>query len=283
MWDEVGPDCFRRRYESFDLNIGAVRGADGLLLIDTRCHAVEARELLDDLRVFGPQPVRRIVNTHWHFDHCWGNATIRAASPGAEIYGHERLARWARDFFAEEKESVKQRWPELAADEIDAVELVLPDHEVHDVLTIDLGDREVVLRHPGRGHTDNDLVIVVPDATVVFAGDIVEESAPPAYGDDCFPLEWPATNVELLEWIAPDATVVPGHGDVIDRAFVAHQLEDVARVATTIRVLHAAGVPLADALPAAEWPFPPERLGAAVERGYAQLESVHKQERDPGR
>ena len=113
MWDEVVPDCFRRRYESFDLNIGAVRGADGLLLIDTRCHAVEARELLDDLRVLGPQPVRRIVNTHWHFDHCWGNATIRAASPGAEIYGHERLARWARNFFVEEKESVKQRWPEL--------------------------------------------------------------------------------------------------------------------------------------------------------------------------
>jgi hypothetical protein len=58
-WDEVGERCYRRRYESYDLNVGVVRGADALLLLDTRCHAGEVGELLDDLRVFGTRPITR--------------------------------------------------------------------------------------------------------------------------------------------------------------------------------------------------------------------------------
>ena len=75
-WQEVGERCYRRRYESLDLNIGVVRGSDALLLIDTRCHDREAAELLDELRAFDTRPVRWIVNTHWHFDHTFGNDAI---------------------------------------------------------------------------------------------------------------------------------------------------------------------------------------------------------------
>ena len=157
------------------------------------------------------------------------------------------------------------------SDEIDEIELVLPDHYVDDELTVDLGDRGVSIRSPGRGHTDNDLVAVVSDSGTVFAGDIVEESAPPSYGDDCFPLDWPATNARLLSWIEPGATVVPGHGDVIDRAFVAGQNNAIEQVAQTIRELHAAGVLEADTLATGEWAFPRERLAEAVRRGYAEL------------
>ena len=49
-WEEVGDRCYRRRYESYDLNVGLVRGADALLLFDTRCHDGEVAELLDELR-----------------------------------------------------------------------------------------------------------------------------------------------------------------------------------------------------------------------------------------
>jgi glyoxylase-like metal-dependent hydrolase (beta-lactamase superfamily II) len=269
-WEEVGDGCFRRRYRTFDLNIGVVRATDGLFVIDTRCHAGQAEELLQDLRALGRQPVRRIVNTHGHFDHCWGNATIRAASPEVEIWGHTRIVGWHEQHTEEAKQWLRGAHPEWT-DWIDRVEVVLPDHLVVDEETIDLGDRSVVLRHPGRGHTDNDLVVVVPDADVVFAGDIVEESAPPAYGDDCYPLDWPATNARLLEWVTPPATVVPGHGGVVDRSFVVAQLEEIERVAATIQELFAAGVPLADAIDAAEWPFPPERLHHAIARGYALL------------
>ena len=270
MWDEVGNGCFRRRYESFDLNIGVVRGADGFFVVDTRCGPTEARELLDELRVLGNAPVRRILNSHWHFDHCWGNATIRAASPAVEIWGHARIVEWNARYHHEQQDFLRARHPEWS-EEIDAIEPVLPDHYVADEETIDLGDRAVSIRFPGRGHTDNDLVAIVSDTGTVFAGDIVEESAPPSYGDDCYPLEWPATNGQLLDWIAPGATVVPGHGDVIDRAFVAEQNAAIAQVATTIRSLHAAGVSEADALAAGEWAFPRERLAEAVRRGYAVL------------
>jgi glyoxylase-like metal-dependent hydrolase (beta-lactamase superfamily II) len=270
MWDEVGDRCYRWRYENFDLNIGVVVGADGFFVIDTRCGPTEAHELLDDLRTLGSQPVRRILNSHWHFDHCWGNATIRAEYPEVEIWGHERIAYWNERFTVETQDFLRARHPEWS-DEIDEIDLVLPDHYVHDELTVDLGDRGVSIRCPGRGHTDNDLVAVVSDTGTVFAGDIVEESAPPSYGDDCFPLDWPESNARLLSWIEVGATVVPGHGDVIDRAFVAEQNTAIGAVATTIRELHAGGVAEADALAAAEWTFPRERLTQAVRRGYAEL------------
>ena len=94
---------------------------------------------------------------------------------------------------------------------------------------LDLGDRGVELAHLGRGHTDNDLVVSVPGAGVVYAGDLLEESAPPAYGDDCFPLDWPGT-ADALVARAP-TTFVPGHGDVMGLAAAAEQATAIAAVA----------------------------------------------------
>src|SRR6476646_11133865 len=140
-WQEVGDRCYRRRYESFDLNIGVVRGSDALLLIDTRCHDREAGELLDELQVFGTRPIRWIVNTHWHFDHSFGNETIaRTAGPAVEIWGHRVM----RDELLQWSDEAKERWsaerPEWASD-FAAVEIVAPDHLVDDLAVIDLGDR----------------------------------------------------------------------------------------------------------------------------------------------
>jgi glyoxylase-like metal-dependent hydrolase (beta-lactamase superfamily II) len=272
-WQEVGARCYRRRYESLDLNIGVVQGADALLVIDTRCHDREAGELLDDLRVFGTKPIRWVVNTHWHFDHSFGNAAVaRAAGPRLEIWGHrvmrDELIAWA--------DEAKERWGAARPDWVDdfaAVEIVPPDHLVDDVAVIDLGDRAVRMQHYGPAHTGGDLVTFVDDVGVVFAGDLVEEGAPPSFGSDCHPFGWPVCNAAMLEQIAPHATVVPGHGDVVDRAYVARQLADLDSLAETIRELHAAGVAVDDALAAARgrWPFPEAALPVAVERGYAAL------------
>lgn len=138
-------------------------------------------------------------------------------------------------------------------------------------LVLDLGDRQVELVHPGRGHTGGDLVVRVPDADVLLAGDLVEESAAPGYGDDCWPLEWPATLDLVLGLAGPGTVVVPGHGAVVDRVFVADQREEVAAVAETIRQLAVAGVPPERALAEGTWPFPATGLSAAVRRGYAHL------------
>ena len=91
--------------------------------------------------------------------------------------------------------------------------LTPPDHLVAERVTLDLGDRAVELVDLGRGHTGNDLVVVVPAAGVVFAGDLLEESAPPAFGTTASrssgrprPVQW---------WPKEEAVYVPGHGDVM--------------------------------------------------------------------
>ena len=65
--------------------------------------------------------------------------------------------------------------------------------------------------------------------------------------------------------------VVPGHGAPVDREFVEIQRNDIGIVAQTIRDLAARGVPVDEALDAADWPFDPEHLANAVRRGYEHL------------
>ena len=100
---------------------------------------------------------------------------------------------------------------------------------------LDVGGREVVLRFLGRGHTDHDLVVEVEaagDATVIFAGDLVEQGAPPAF-EDAWPAEWPAT-LGRLHALAR-GPVVPGHGAVVDAAFVGAQREELLAVLEALR------------------------------------------------
>jgi glyoxylase-like metal-dependent hydrolase (beta-lactamase superfamily II) len=215
------------------------------------------------------------VNSHWHFDHTFGNAAVRAAAPAAAIWGHrvmrDELLRWSDD----KRARLAAERPEWQAD-LDAVDVVPPDHlvdEVDEVARIDLGDREVELRHFGPAHTGGDLVLFADDGHVVYAGDLVEEGAPPAIGLDAHVFDWPVNNHALLAAIAADATVVPGHGDVVEREFVARQQRELAQVADLIRELHAAGVAEADALARGRgrWPFPDDSLHEAVASGYAEL------------
>lgn len=282
----MGDGVFRRRYRSFDLNIGVVVGRDALLVVDTRGSHRQADELRSHLAELGPAPVRWVVNTHGHFDHCFGNARFRPPLGRAELWGHEAIV----PYLAVNGERARRAMVEANPDhreELEEVVVTPPDHLVGDAGSIDLGDREVRLHHVGRGHTDNDLVVVVPDAGVVFAGDLVEESAPPAFGDDAFPLDWPATAARLVHLVdlagdghgdgdgaGAGATVVPGHGDVVDRAFTEAQRHDLAAVADLVRELHGAGVPAERALADGgdRWPWPAGGLAEAVRRGYAQLD-----------
>jgi glyoxylase-like metal-dependent hydrolase (beta-lactamase superfamily II) len=86
----------------------------------------------------------------------------------------------------------------------------------------------VALRHLGSGHTDHDLLVDVPDAGVVFAGDLVEQGAPPDLAEADL-AAWPATLTALLALGRP--IVVPGHGDPVDAAFVAEQRDRLQEIA----------------------------------------------------
>ena len=268
---EVAERVWVARYDWFDLNITLVGGDRGLLVVDTHGSAGAAREVVGDVRRLGAGEVTGIVNTHWHFDHTFGNGTFGAAYGDLPIHAHEN----ARDELEVGGEELKQRYADSPDDphreDVMSTEIVLPDETFSSARVLDLGDRAVELVHPGRGHTAGDLVVRVPDVDVVLAGDLIEESGPPGFGADSHPLEWPHSLDIVLGLLTPASVVVPGHGSPVDREFVEVQRNDIGIVAQTIRDLVGRGVPLAQALDAAEWPFPKAGLEQAVARGYEAL------------
>jgi glyoxylase-like metal-dependent hydrolase (beta-lactamase superfamily II) len=274
---EVADGVWVARYEWFDVNVSLVRGASGLLVVDTHASALAAAQVVEDVRALGAGEVVAVVNTHEHFDHTFGNVTFR------EEYG-DALPIHATDVAADRTiaagERVKRDYEadtdDPHRDEVLATPIVPADHVFSSASVLALGDRGVELVHPGRGHTGGDLVVRVPDADVLVAGDLLEESAPPVYGGDSFPLDWPLTLDLVINLMTPGSVVVPGHGAVVDREFVFDQRADLGVVAETIRDLAGRGVPVADALAEAEWPFPREGLAHAVRRGYEQLPRSQK-------
>jgi glyoxylase-like metal-dependent hydrolase (beta-lactamase superfamily II) len=161
---------------------------------------------------------------------------------------------------------VIEEMPELA-EELREVELVPPARTFAERASIDLGGRTVDVRYLGRGHTDNDVVAVV--GNVVFAGDLVEQGAPPSFGDS-FPLEWPKTGERLLEVVT--GPVVPGHGDVVDAAFVRTQLEEIREAARVAKEGWAFGAEMIKVC--RTMPFPEPVARECIRRAWAQLEGA---------
>lgn len=264
---EVGDEVYVLRYPVLDVNATLVVGDDAALLVDTLATAGQATELAAAIRAITGNPWT-VVNTHHHFDHTFGNDTLGS---GCAIWAHEETAALLREraeaIRRDAYEEVLRLAPELAADLL-AVRIVAPTHTVHHESTVDVGGRPVVLRHLGRGHTGGDLVVLVPDADVLVAGDLVEEAAAPSFGD-AYPLEWPEAVAELLRHTTPSTAVVPGHGSVVGHNFVRGQHEELAALAWVIRDGHADGAPAASV--AAKAPFGPDAALVAVRRGYAEL------------
>jgi len=227
-WDELGAGVFRRRYARFDQNVGVVIGTDSACVIDSRATHADADQLRAELAPLTSIPVRWLVNTHMHWDHTFGNARF----PEAVIVGH----RMCRLRLVEDGEGMRQRLlaaPWITEDDRPAfreVEIVPPSLTFETSIRIHLGDRTLDVTHLGRGHTDNDVVVTVGD--VCFAGDLVEEGAPPSFSD-AYPDEWVAT-LDVLAPMAP-ATIVPGHGDVVDPAHVRSQREAIAAAVAHLR------------------------------------------------
>jgi glyoxylase-like metal-dependent hydrolase (beta-lactamase superfamily II) len=262
-WTEHADGVFSKRYQSLDLNIGAIVCGSGLLVIDTRAHHAQARELIDDLKRVSRLPVHWVINTHHHWDHTFGNGEFA----DTDIWGHERCRINLADSGQSMLEKVKATAPHQAA-AFDEVLIVPPNHTFEDAATVEFGTRTVEMLHLGRGHTDNDVVVRLPDAEVTFAGDLIEEGAPPSFSD-AFTLEWPHTVGRMLELI--DGPVIPGHGAIVDAEFVATQRDELAEVARLARQRHAEGMTVRRAVELGG-PYPDDPLGWAFRRAWAQLE-----------
>jgi glyoxylase-like metal-dependent hydrolase (beta-lactamase superfamily II) len=209
-WAEVGDGVFVRRHLSFDLNVGLILGGQRCLVVDTCATGAEGIDLAQAVRRVTDLPWT-VVNTHGHFDHFFGNAAFTPADVWAHAAGLEAM--------------------QCAASEYEQTATVLPNRTFDsEQVELYLGDRMIALRFLGRGHTDHDVIVDV--GSVVFAGDLVEEGAPPAF-EDAFPLEWPGTVDRLLQL---DASIfVPGHGATVGRGFVRTQHAELEQVADAAR------------------------------------------------
>jgi glyoxylase-like metal-dependent hydrolase (beta-lactamase superfamily II) len=258
---EIGDRVWVRRYRFADQTIGVIGGDDGLLVIDTRSSHRQAAELQEDVRELAA-PVRWIVNSHMHSDHCFGNAPFEDA--GVELWGHHRCASGLQATGEKQRAQLIEAAPDMA-EELREVIITPPRHTFADAAMIDVGGRRVELRYLGRGHTDNDIVITVPDAAVLFAADLLENGAPPWFGD-AFPLDWPATVERLLGIVT--GPVVPGHGEVADRALAERQLGELREIADLGQRVADGDLGLEDAV--ARGPFGPEASREPIERAVAQ-------------
>ncbi|MGZ4444208.1 MAG: MBL fold metallo-hydrolase [Nocardioidaceae bacterium] len=272
---ELADRVWIARYEFLDVNVGVVAGERGLLVVDTHASEVEARRVVEQVRRLGAGEVVAVVNTHQHFDHTFGNVVFSEEYDGVQMFIHETAAEQLVPTGSALQEQARTDDSDPRHADIAATRILVPEETFSSARVVDLGDRIVELVHPGRGHTGGDAVVRVPDADVLFAGDLVEESAVrsgvPGFGSDCYPLDWPATLELVTAMLGADSLVVPGHGLPVDREFVEEQRGAIGVVAETIRDLAGRGVPADEALGATEWPYPAEELAEAVRRGYAQL------------
>lgn len=193
-------------------NAGFVIGDDGVLVVDAFFTPEAARALVGEIRRLTPKPIRYVVNTHYHADHTGGDQVLRDA--GAVIIAHKNVRGWVRvnniNLFGD------RITPELKAR---IAALPLPDVVTDKDLTVWLGSRKVVVRTV-LGHTGGDLTVAVPDAHVLFAGDMLWRKVAPNLIDGSV-AQWQQTDADFAAM--PDAAqtrFVPGHGDVADVADV---------------------------------------------------------------
>ena len=185
-------------------NAGFVVGSNGVLVVDTFVSTAAARDLLAEIRKITNLPIRFVVNTHYHLDHTGGNAVF--AEAGATILAQRNLRGWLRT------ENLKFFGPSPKAEDRARVEsLVLPDEVYTDAVDIYLGSRLIQVRYM-LGHTGGDSVVIVPDANVVFGGDLIWQKHLPNL-IDATTSDWVKTLEKLLAE-HPSATFVSGHGDV---------------------------------------------------------------------
>lgn len=230
-WDEVADGVLVRRCAELDLTVGLVLGSEQALVIDTGGDHRQGAELAESVRAVTALPWQ-VVLTHGHFDHCFGTSAFRPAP----VWAHAGCARYlhahAERQRAEWVEHYQQSGRADIAEALAETAVIPPDRAVRELAEMRLGGRDVELRHLGAGHTDHDLVVSVPDAGVVFAGDLVEQGAAPDF-EDAVPADWPAAVGALLA-LRP-SIVVPGHGDPVGPGFVAAQHAELAHLAALCR------------------------------------------------
>jgi glyoxylase-like metal-dependent hydrolase (beta-lactamase superfamily II) len=264
-------------------NAGLITADGTSLLVDTLFDLELTREMLDAMRpVTDTRPIDAAMNTHGNGDHCFGNellpdgaAIYATAAASAEMQATPpQLVNMLKtaDGLPEELSAYTRRI--FGPFRFEGIELRPPTDTFEGELEVRVGDRAVRFVEVGPAHTDGDAIVHVPDAGVVFTGDILFIEGTPIVWAGPFE-NWLRACDRIL---ALDARVlVPGHGPVTDASGV----HDVKRYLTYVRdearARFEAGMDAADAADDidlsdfAGW-GDPERIAVNVATAYRELD-----------
>lgn len=261
-------------------NAGLIVGSGASLLVDTLFDLRLAGEMLDGVAtVTENRPITTVVNTHSDGDHIFGNEIL--AARGAEIIASaaaaERMTQDAVDGVVdimrspgEDGDFVRHIFGSFRIDEV----TVTPPHRTFTgELTLDIGGREVRLIEVGPAHTQGDTLVHVPDAKVIYTGDILFSGGTPVVWAG--PIDRWIRALDLI--LDMDVTViVPGHGRLADKDAVRASRDYLTFVAGEARKCFEDGLDVDDAIRTidlGEWASVPEsgRLAQNVINVYAQL------------
>jgi cyclase len=184
-------------------NSGFIIGRRGVLVIDTRLNPPMARELRAAIRSVTDKPVTHVVNTHFHGDHTFGNQVFAGS---AEIIA----STMTRTKLTTEGELHREWLSGYFRVDYSEVEITPPGTVFDGSVTIDLGDRNVELTQTAAGHTGGDVMVWMPDAKVLFTGDVLVVNNIPWLGDSPGSARLMKDLIDLTS--GPAETFVPGHG-----------------------------------------------------------------------
>lgn len=210
---EIGRDIWAFTAEG-DPNSGVIIGDDAVMVIEAQATPRLAAKVIEKIRTVTDKPITHLVLTHYH--------AVRVLGASAYGAGAIVMSEKARAMVAERGEedwaSEFGRFPRLFEGHESIPGLTWPTTTFTDRMTVYLGRRRVDLMFLGRAHTAGDIVAYVPDANVMFTGDIVEYRSACYCGDGHFH-DWPGT-LERIRRFDLDA-IGPGRGDaLVGRAMV---------------------------------------------------------------
>lgn len=208
-FEQLGPGLYAYTAEG-DPNSGVIVGDDSVMVIDAQATPATAGDLIARVAKVTDKPIKHVLLTHYHAVRVLGASAFK----GAEILASDATRGLIAERGQQDMDSEIGRFPRLfrAVDTIPG--LTWPHLTFPDEISVWLGKREVRIMFIGRGHTAGDVIALVPDADVVFAGDLVEYRSACYCGDAHF-TDWPATLDHLAELQA--SALVPGRGAALTR------------------------------------------------------------------
>jgi glyoxylase-like metal-dependent hydrolase (beta-lactamase superfamily II) len=267
-----------------DPNVGAIEGSDAILAVEARATPYMARIWLDELRHHTDKPVRWLALTHYHAVRTLGASAFEANA----IIAHRNTAALIEERGQADFESEAGRMPRLFTGIETIPGLTRPTVTFSDRYELDLGGgRRVELLYVGRGHTEGDILVWMPDERVLFAGDLVESQAA-LYTGDAYHSDWMGGTLDAIA--ALDARVLDGgRGAVARDQGVAQAIEQTRGFLSVLheRVasVHGGGGTLKEAFEAAHaalepqygaWPIFEHCMPFNVQRMWDELDGIER-------